>query len=187
MSDVDLIPLDTIPVASYRVLRSVKRRLSDDEFEGFERRLQEALDYFPALAGQTITIACRREPEKEPSRWNPYANADPVNRLIRIPTSRRCSNVTLFHELAHLAIEIEVERGAAEHPITSEEFCSLYAIARQPPDLIDEDRIPYFGRPEPDREMWPHIAQKALEYREEHHNYVQQANKWFGTTGEDDG
>lgn len=165
----------------------METRLSDETLEDFTARLERALPHFKALAGQTVTIACRLDPEKDHSQWNPYAMADGVNRLIRIPTHTRCSNVTLYHELAHLAIEIEVERGAADHPTTSEEFCSLYAIARQPPELIDENRIPYFGSPDPPKDEWAHIAQRALDYRQNHHAYIKRANEWFGTTGEEDG
>lgn len=174
-----------LPPASFRVLRSVEKRLSDDALEDFKHRLAQALDHFPALAGQTVTVACRWDPEGDHSRFNPYAQADPVNRLIRIPTHERCSNVTIFHELGHLAIEIEAKRGA-DHPTSSEEFCSLFSIARQPAELIDEPRIPYLGHPDPPKEKWPHICQKALDYREHHHAYIKQARQWLGTTGEGD-
>jgi len=174
------------PTASFRVLRSVEMRLSDGRVKSLKRRLGEALDHFPALAGQTVTVACRMNPDREEhTRWNPYASADPVNRLIRVPTHERTTNVILYHELAHLAIEIKDERGA-DVPTSSEEFCSLYAIGRQPPELIDEDRIPYLGHPDPPIERWPTIARRALEYREDHHAYIKQARQWFGTTGEDD-
>lgn len=189
MSETDPEVFDpaALPPASYRVLRSVEKRLTDEEVTDLKRRLGTALEHFPALAGQTVTVACRHDPDNtDHSRWNPYASADPVNRLIRVPTHERTTNVTLFHELAHLAIEIEAERGQ-DHPTSSEEFCSLYAIARQPAGLIDEPRIPYFGQPTPDREEWPRLARKALEYRENHHAYIQKANQWFDTTGENDG
>jgi hypothetical protein len=175
-----------VPTASFRVLQSVAHRLTDEEVTDLKRRVGEALNHFPALAGQTVTVACRRNPETEHNAWNPYASADAVNRLIRVPTHERTTNVTLYHELAHLAIEIEDEHGA-DVPTSSEEFCSLYAIARQPPDLIDEDRIPYLGQPDPPKARWPEIARRALEYREEHHAYIKQAREWYGTTEGDDG
>lgn len=175
------------PQASFRVLRSVEKRLSEFQLQSLKMRLGTALEHFPALGGQTVTVACRREPDREEhTRWNPYASADPVNRLIRVPTHDRTSNVTLFHELGHLAIHIEAERGQ-DHPTTSEEYCSLYSIARQPPELIDEDRIPYFGEPKVHRSKWPGIAEEAIEYRENHHAYIQQARKWYGLTEGDDG
>jgi len=176
-----------VPTGSFRVLRSVETRLTDEEVTDLKHRLGEAIPHFTALGGQTVTVACRMNPDREKhTRWNPYASADPVNRLIRVPTHERTTNVTLFHELAHLAIEIEGERGA-DVPTSSEEFCSLYAIARQPADLIDEHRIPYLGHPDQPKEEWPRLARKALEYRENHHAYIQKARQWFGTTGEDDG
>lgn len=186
-TDLEVFGSGGLPPASCRMLRSVEKRLTDEQVGDLKLRMGEAIDHFPALAGQTVTVACRRKPDKEEhSRWNPYASADPVNRLIRVPTHERTSNVTIFHELAHLAVEIESERGQ-DVPTSSEEFCSLYAIARQPAELIDEPRIPYLGHPDPDREEWPRIARKAIEYRENHHAYIQKARQWFGTTGEDDG
>lgn len=186
MSD-DHVPFETgLTVGSYRVLGSVEKRLTEDELTDFKRRLGTALRYFDRLNGETVTVACRKDPDREEhSRWNPYASADPVNRLIRIPTHERCTNVTIFHELAHLAIEIADEEGA-DVPTTSEEYCSLYAIARQPPELIDEHRIPYLGHPDHPKEDWPRICQKALDYRENHHAYIKKARQWLGTTGEDD-
>lgn len=176
--------MDSLPPATFRVLDSVNRRLDPDAMDDLVARVSQALHHFDALTGETVTVACRWNPDGDHNRFNPYAEADPVNRLIRIPTHERCSNVTIFHELAHLAIHIEVEEGA-DLPHTSEEFCSLYAIARQPADLIDEGRIPYFGNPEPPREEWPSICQRALEYREEHHAYIKQAEEWLGVS--DDG
>lgn len=161
---------------TYRVLDSVECRLDEDALTDFQSRLGGAMEHFDALAGETVTVACRLDPDGDHSRWNPYAQADPVNRLIRIPTHERCTNVTIYHELAHLAIEIEADAGA-EHPTTSEEFCSLFAIARQPAELIDEPRIPYFGHPDVDRGIWPHIARRSLRYREEHHDYIQKATE----------
>lgn len=168
---------------TYRVLDSVERRLEGEELESLKRRVGRAVGYFDALATETVTVATRLDPGGEHNRFNPYASADPVNRLIRVPTEVQCTNVTLFHELAHLAIRIEIEDGA-DHPPSSEEFCSLFAIARQPASSIDEDRIPYFGEPEPPAEEWPGICEDALEYREEngpHSHYIARAKEWLGT------
>lgn len=167
------------PPASFRVLDSVKARLTDEELTNFKNRLATALEHFDALEGEVVTVACRWDPDGDHSRFNPYAQADPVNRLIRIPTHERCTNVTIFHELGHLAIEIEAENGA-DHPTSSEEFCSLYSIARQPSHLIDEARIPYFGHPSIPKDRWPEAAEQALEYRENHHAYIKQAKQWLG-------
>jgi hypothetical protein len=167
--------------SNYRILDSLKRRVDEETLADLRERVWRALEDFDALAGETVTVGCRRQPENTNySRgWNPYASAEPVNRIIRVPTHERCSDVTLYHELAHLAIHAANENGA-EHPETSERFCSLYAIARQPPDRIDEQRIPYFGQPEPPEREWPGIAQEALAYREENHDYIQEARRMFG-------
>lgn len=184
----DHVPFETgITVGVYRVLDSVEKRLSEEELRDLKQRLGTALRNFDRLDGETVTVACRENPDREEhSRWNPYASADPVNRLIRVPTHERCTNVTLFHELAHLAIEI-ADEGGADVPTSSEEFCSLYAIARQPPDLIDEVRIPYFGEPEVPKERWPDLSEKALEYRKNHHAYIKQARQWLGITDTEGG
>lgn len=171
-----------LPAASFRILDSVEKRISDHEVDALRSRLAEALRHFEGLAGETVTVATRTRPDGSTSRWNPYASADPVNRIIRVPVYEPVSNVTLFHELGHCAIQAEIEDGA-DHPRTSEEFCSLYTIARQPPGLIDEDRIPYFGNPGVPTAEWPRIAREALEYREEKRNYIQKAREWLAVGG----
>lgn len=167
------------------ILESVKSRLADRYLRRFRRNLTYAIGHFDVLEGETVTVACRRDPDDpEHSRWNPYANADPVNRLIRIPTHEVTTNVTIWHELAHLAIAIAAENGA-DHPTTSEEFCSIYAVARMPPETIDENCIPYLGRPGQPREAWPETCGRALEYREQHgsnSHYIQRCKRWLEIT-----
>ena len=40
------------------------------------------------------------------------------------------------------------------------------------PEVIDESRIPYLGKPSVPREEWPGICRRALEYREDHRDYI---------------
>ena len=61
-------------------------------------------------------------------------------------------------------------------PLTSEEFCSIFAMSRMPPELIDENRIPYLGIPKIPIEYVPVLCKKALEYREKHRDYI----RWLG-------
>lgn len=84
----------------------------------------------------------------------------------------------MYHELAHLAIQVKYERGD-DVPRTSEEFCSLFQLTRQPVDRLDEDRVPYFGEPVVDPSAWAGVAEAALSYREDHHDYVKQARAWL--------
>lgn len=154
-------------VGSYRILDSVERRLSDAWLQDLKRRLYQAIQYFPELDSETVTVGVNQDPQnRDYDRWNPYASAESVNFLIRIPTHEEVSNVTLFHELAHLAIHV-LDVPGEDVPASSEEFCSIFAIARQPVQLIDEDRIPYLGSPRAPFCDWPAICQDALAYRDE--------------------
>jgi len=49
-----------------------------------------------------------------------------------------------------------------------------------PPTAIDESRIPYLGEPSAPAEEWPEICRRALRYREDHHQYIQQCKEWLG-------
>ena len=154
-------------VGSYRILDSVERRLSDAWLQDLKRRLYQAIQYFPELDSATVTVGVNQDPEnRDYDRWNPYASAESVNFIIRIPTHEEVSNVTLFHELAHLAIHV-LDVHDEDVPASSEEFCSIFAIARQPVQLIDEDRIPYLGSPRAPYCDWLAICRDALAYRDE--------------------
>lgn len=174
-------------VGTYRILESVRERLDDETFDDLQRRLGMALTHFPELAGETVTVACRRRPEGDESSWNPWAEAEFVNRLIRVPTHERIDTDAIFHELAHLAIAIRDERGEPV-PKTSERFCSIFAIARQPAHTIERDEIAYLGEPAVPPAEWPRICERALEYREEHgagSHYAVRAEEWLGIRGGD--
>ncbi|QIO24533.1 hypothetical protein [Haloarcula sp. JP-L23] len=119
-----------------------------------------------ALAHETVNVGLLYE------NADAQAQAFGYNRLICLPPDEYTTNVTLWHELGHVAIRIRHEDGD-DVAKTSEEFCSIYAMARMPPEAIDEDRIPYLGQPGVPREEWPGVCQRALEYRADNRNYIQ--------------
>lgn len=162
-----------IGIGSYRLLEVVEEQYSDEYLDDLRRRLQTALSDFPELNSRTVTVALA-----DPDDGRFEARADWHNDLIFLPTDSYCSNLTLWHELAHLAINQLDERGA-DVPPTSEEFCSIFAVARMRPDQIDRDRIAYLGYPDEPPDRWPELCQRALEYREDHHNYIQQCKDWL--------
>lgn len=159
-------------LGSYRVIESVERDLDDGELATLKRRIQSSLRYFPELNETTVTIA--KKPEAH--RW--YAEADSDNDIVFLPTHELCSRTVICHELAHLVI-YKLDDAGADVPVTSEEFCSIFAIARMAPEDIDADWISYLGEPSVPREEWPGICRRALEYREDHHNYIQQCQGWL--------
>jgi hypothetical protein len=154
--------------------------LENFQVEPVRRQIKEAVEAYPELAGQTVTVG--RMPDDVDAFRDAYAQADPYNRLILLPVGEVPPNVTIFHELAHLLIYQQHWDGQ-NVPHTSEEYCSLVAVARMAPGLIYADHVPYFGEPEVPRDEWPEIAGKALAYREENganSHYVQFARERFG-------
>lgn len=165
---------------TYRLLDAYVETLEDNQVESVRRRLLDAINAFPELDGQTITVG--RMPDDEDVFRDAYAQADPYNRFILLPVNEVPPNVTIFHELAHLLI-YQQHWGGREVPHTSEEYCSLVAVARMEPGLIYADYIPYFGEPAVSIDRWPEIARSALEYREKRgskSHYIQFAREAFG-------
>lgn len=159
--------------ARYRLLESVEAAYAD-RADDLRTALYGALQHFPELSETTVTVALA-----DPDDGRYHAKADVRNDLTFVPADG-VSNVTLYHELAHLAIASLDERGA-DVATTSEEFCSILAVARMPAASIDRESIPYLGTPDVPRADWPGICRCALEYREDHHAYVQQCRDWLGT------
>lgn len=170
----------------YRILDSVEERLLEERLDGLRRQLGTACAHFPYIAHRTVTVGCREDIGEEHSRWTPYASAESINHLIRIPVEEHPSNQTIFHEIAHLEIYERSEDGA-NVPETSEEFCSIYAVARMPPEWVVRDSrndIAYLGEPTVARKRWPVTCRHALEYRDRHRNYIQQCKEWLGIGGD---
>ncbi len=143
-------------------LRSIEKHPYKDELK---RKLEQALQYFPELSGEEIYVGIL--PEKDPAD----GKADGFNRIVKFSVDRPPTFVTVFHELMHLAIHKRKENG--EKLPETEEFCSIAAMARMPPEFVDEDWIPYIGRFKISRESIPELCRSALEYRRRHRNYIQ--------------
>jgi hypothetical protein len=158
--------------AAWRVLEHFGDQADEDVLESVKERLPIALRDFPALAHETVNVGILYE------NADARAQAFGYNRLICLPPDEPTANITLWHELGHVAIRVRYEDGE-DVAKTSEEFCSIYSVARMPPGAIDEDRIAYLGYPDAPREEWPEICRRALEYREDHHDYIQQCKDWL--------
>jgi len=156
---------------TYRVLDTVEEYYAHD-LDDFTTRLRTALRQFPELAGDTVTVA-RDAPNEDRN-----AGAWPWSRIVFIPDDKRVSNVTIYHELGHIAIQCRVERGA-DLPTTSERFCSIFSMARMPTVRVDEARIPYLDSGDVSRGLYPIICQTALRYREHRHDYIKQCERWL--------
>lgn len=169
----------TIPLSSFRLLDTYTATLEDAHVTTVKKQLQTALKQFAALDGHTVTVG--RIPPSVEMRGDPLARAHPYNHLIMLPTGKAPTNMTVWHELAHCAIYQRYQDGE-DVPRTSENYTSLYAVARMEPDWIFEDYIPYYGEPEVPKEEWPEVAQRALRYRAENganSHYRQKAVEWF--------
>ena len=168
----DLYTLPAPGMGRFRILGSVEADFSESELNRLTTRLARALRFFPELNDVTVTVA------KKPESHSWYAEADMNNDIIFLPTHELCPFQTICHELSHLAINKLDEQGV-DVPPTSEEFTSILAIARLPPEHLDKSGIAYLGRPSVPRSEWPGICQRALEYREEKRNYIQKCKEWL--------
>jgi len=158
---------------SYRVLDTVERELSDPRLQWLKKAVGYAAGQYETLQGETVTVA--RIPDNDFA----YARAFVTNRIIMLPTEHRVDWDTIYHELAHLAIEIQSENGR-DVPVTSEEYCSIYATTAIEPSLIERDSIMYLGEPSVPKDEWAGICERALEYREENRDYIKQCKEWLG-------
>lgn len=168
--------------ASFRLLQSYTETFEDDDIlEMIRWQLSTALEDFPELIGRTVTVARVPPVDYIDSPNDPVARAHPYNDLIELPNGEQAQNITLYHELAHLAIYHRHFEGE-DVPRTSEEYTSLVALERMDPGQLYADRVPYFGEPAVPRDEWPAIAADALAYRDENganSHYVQRAKEWF--------
>lgn len=174
----DEVPVD--PCASYHLLESFKD-YTDDEIDSSLRQVQKwiktGFKQVPELAGETIYVGITHD--EITHHGEPHAMADPYNRIIYL--NRGCiaeGYQTLCHELMHVLIRKEVENGN-DRPITSEEYCSIRTIATMDADLLYRDDIAYLGEPNAAKDDWPHICQRALDYREDNRNYIQKCTEWL--------
>ena len=108
-----------------------------------------SLKYFPELDHVYVGISG--------IRWNHKACADTDNFLVRFRVDLMPTFVTIFHELMHLV------QYSIDAPKT-EEYCSIYAMARMPEEFVD-DSIPYIGG-DHDKLKLSELCRDAVRYRE---------------------
>jgi len=171
-------PIDSI--ASYTLMDSFEEyvgRELDSSLDNVREWLQTGLKQFPELAGQGVYVGITHE--EVSYHGEPHAMADPYNNIIYLNKGSMVEGYqTLCHELMHLLIYQEVDQGK-DVPITSEEYCSIRTIAKMDADLLYRDHIAYLGEPNKPKAEWPEICQRALDYREDHRNYIQKAKEWL--------
>lgn len=178
------VPTETSRPADYQILDVLSHPLPTGQLSRLEAQLDDALTRFPELEGETVTVG-RVKPETEYTLGDPIAVADPFNRLVYFDTDAAPSNLTVYHELAHLAVRARIDAGdtgAVGLPPSSEPFTSIYSVAKMTSDDIDRDWISYLGEPEAPRSEWPEVCRRALEYRAEcgkNSHYVQKAKEWL--------
>lgn len=168
--------------ASFRVLDTFADAADEEIVADIRSKTGRALQAFDELAGKTVTIG-RLDPDEDAA-----GRAWFYNLVTLYPVDSRTSMMTVYHELAHLAVHVRRMRDE-DVPITSEQFCSIFAVARMPPEHIDRDRIAYLGYPDAPREEWPEICRRALQYREENganSHYIQRCQEWLGVADADD-
>lgn len=162
------------PRASYRILDSIRDRLSQKATKDLNDRVYDALEYFPELADETVIVGWIHPEVDDSVNGRAYSQ----NRMFNLRANQYTTNVTLYHELGHLAIW-ELRQQGEDHPKTSEEYCSIFSMARMPPKAVDEQRIPYLGKSPLDTERFPEICERALDYRNNHRNYIQKCKEWL--------
>jgi len=160
--------------AHYRVLDPLRDTLGHDATRDLGKRTYEALKAFESLQGKTVTVGLLYPETKDSINGRAHSH----NLMFCVPGDEYTSNVTIYHELGHIAIYLRNENGE-DHPHTSEEYCSIFSMAKMPPNAVDEQRVPYLGPTERPTEELPEICRRALDYRENHRNYIQQCKEWL--------
>jgi len=159
-------------LGSYRILGSVQNDMTENEVNILKQSLGRGLQKYPELNDVTVTVGKKRKADN----W--YAEADWTNDIIFLPTHEVCYYQTICHELSHLAIN-KLDKRGEDVPKTSEEFCSIFTVARMTEHELDRGDISYLGTPNVPKAEWPEICQRALDYREDHRNYIQKAKEWL--------
>jgi len=128
----------------YHILDSMIRKTNERRLRAFKQRFEKVLPFFPEI-DETITVAATHDGVSPVAVGEPNAMADPYNRIIYLNEDSCLEYITLFHELSHIAIQIRRNNGE-DHPNTSEEYCSIFAVSRMPDDIVDysvRNKIPY--------------------------------------------
>lgn len=169
---------DVVGMGSYRVLETFDSRADEDLRTDLREKTKLALKDYPELAGKTVTIG-RIDPDQDASAQAFFHNLLTVYHTDRFPSIQ-----TVYHELAHLAIFVQHERGE-DVPLSSERYCSIVAVSRMPVRYLEHDNredISYLGEPSVPKEEWPEICERALKYRADrgaNSHYIKRCQEWL--------
>lgn len=175
MTDDGLV--ESAPQSDYRVLKPATWHWPEEKVTAIHKRVYRAIQGYPELEGCTVNVGVMHDSTSVNGR------ADWYNHLIKFPSNGEIpSNVTVWHEVAHIACHKAANDGS-DHSYSSEEFTSILAMSRMPVELIDEDRIPYINsNPTAPKHLYSEICSAALDYREENgknSHYIKQCNEWL--------
>ena len=130
---------------------------------GFIEKMNRILDFFPELKYRTVYIGTI-----DKNFGFNYACVNVDNLIILFNESvilnldaepnPESLNISIFHELMHVVVYVK------RLPKT-EEYCSIYAMARMPNDMVDSDEIPYITE-NGDRKTNADLCRKAVEFNE---------------------
>ena len=125
-------------------------------------KVVRSMKFFPELKNQKIYLGISGWVKKNEKN---IASADFENNILMFNVNREISYVTVFHELMHFV------QYQSNLPRT-EEYCSIYAMARMPPHLVDQDIIPYIGKGH--KSYNADLCRESVNYRENgHRKYIQ--------------
>lgn len=132
---------------------------------GFIERFNCALDFFPELHNRTVYIGLTNDSTSDFTyayvdikNFILFFNIGLLTRLVDTGVGLIGLNICIFHELMHIVVGIE------KLPQT-EQYCSIYAMARMPNEMVDEDEILYIAE-NGDRKVNADLCRKAVEFNE---------------------
>ena len=128
--------MDSLTDVNSRIQALENLVLHPDQKQLFERTAYIKTRYFPELSGLWVYLGVMGKLEK---KQNVFASVDVENCVLRFNVEKYITNVTIFHELMHIV------NWRNEASPRTEEFNSISAIARMPPNMVDEDNIPYIA------------------------------------------
>ena len=122
-------------------------------------KVKNAIEYFPEIKDDVYIGVIRRKGIN-------IALTDVDNNLVSFNVRVKITYNMIFHELMHLVHN-------SNYPKT-EESCSIYGLARMPPELVDSNDIPYILSNVKNIAKIPQKCRDAIKYKESgHRNYIQ--------------
>jgi len=129
-------------------------------FEDLRAKLERAIKYFPEIKEVKIGGLSKNVD------WC-IACCDIAGKIIRFKDMKH-RNVTIFHELMHIV------QGLSNEIPNGERACSIFAIARMPPGLV-EGVIPYIDTSNRicHKKKFPELCRQVIQARKKgHQNYI---------------